>query len=61
MKYWCSIGSVRIEPDLKKLGAHGGPGKFLSKLVRQLWVLLAATRARRGIAYARDKLFSSTG
>ena len=26
VKYWCSIGSVRIEPELKKLGAHGGPG-----------------------------------
>ena len=26
VKYWCSIGSVRIEPDLKKLGANGGPG-----------------------------------
>ena len=26
VKYCCSIGSVRIEPDLKKLGAHGGPG-----------------------------------
>ena len=26
VKYWCSIGSMRIEPDLKKLGAHSGPG-----------------------------------
>ena len=25
VKILCSIGSVRIEPDLK-LGAHGGPG-----------------------------------
>ena len=23
VKYWCSM---RINPDLKKLGAHGGPG-----------------------------------
>ena len=44
---------VRIEPDLKKLGAHGDPGQFFSKLARQLWVILAATRTRRGIAYAR--------
>ena len=52
MKYWCIIGSVRIKPDLKKLGAHGGPSLFFSKLARQLWVILAATRTRRGIVYA---------
>ena len=23
VKYWCSM---QINPDLKKLGAHGGPG-----------------------------------
>ena len=29
---------MRINPDLKKLGAHGGPGYFFSQLARQCYM-----------------------